>query len=144
MFSISNNIKKVAKDVQTTAKKVDKGVKSGVTEVGKYVVQQEKALLTPHKKSGKLYRSIKAVPTGPYSTSVGPFMDHFYPICVEKGRGDVYPVKAKALHYTVKGKEIFSKHSKPAKAEPFVAPTRKALNVMYPKIMQTEIKKAIR
>ena len=40
---------------------------------------------------------------------------------VEGGRGPVYPIRAKALHFFIEGKEIFVKSVGPAQANPFVS-----------------------
>ena len=54
---------------------------------------------------------------------VGTSITHFYPLCVEKGRGEVRPVNAKVLHwFTLSGNEVFSMYSSPAPPRPFVKP----------------------
>ena len=54
---------------------------------------------------------------------IGANVAHFYPLCIEFGRGHVEPVEKEWLHYyTQSGVEIFSKYSRPYEAHPFVEP----------------------
>lgn len=141
-LSIESDVGSLARKLNTYPTKVKKGINSGLNETGKYAVQQEKAITTKNKKTGALARSITWISNGEYSRLVNPIMvDHGK--YLENGRGPVFAKRAKALHFFIKGKEVFTKSVGPAKAQPFVKPTRDALNVMYPRIMETEISKAI-
>ena len=76
--------------------------------------------------SMKLIRSItfKEADVGENAYLIGPNVAHFYPLCIEYGRGPVYPINAKYLHYfTLSGVEIFSKYSSPTEPSPFVEPS---------------------
>ena len=60
---------------------------------------------------------------------IGTNITHFYPLCVEFGRGEVRPIRAKALHwFTLSGTEIFSQYSSPAPPRPFVKPAFEETN----------------
>ena len=73
--------------------------------------------------SGMLASSIMEEEQDEYSWLICTTINHIYPLCVEKGRGPVYPIKAKALaFYSPDGELIFRKSAGPAKARPFVAP----------------------
>ncbi len=73
--------------------------------------------------NGGLLRSIEIEDESDTSYIIGTNITHFYPLCVEKGRREVRPVTAKALHwFTLSGTEIFSKYSSPAPPRPFVKP----------------------
>lgn len=67
---------------------------------------------------------------------IGTNMTHFYPLCVEKGRREVRPIRAQFLHwFTLSGIEIFSKYSSPAPPRPFVKPafeetTNRAIDIV--------------
>ncbi|WP_296874612.1 hypothetical protein [uncultured Methanobrevibacter sp.] len=72
---------------------------------------------------GGLLRSIEIQEESDTSFIIGTNITHFYPLCVEKGRGEVRPIKAKALHwFTLSGDEVFSQYSSPAPPRPFVKP----------------------
>lgn len=73
--------------------------------------------------NGGLLRSIEIEEESDTSYVIGTNITHFYPLCVEKGRGEVRPIRAKVLHwFTLSGVEIFSKYSSPAPPRPFVKP----------------------
>lgn len=73
--------------------------------------------------SGGLLRSIEIEDESDTSYVVGTNIAHFYPLCVEFGRGEVRPVNAKVLHwFTLSGTEVFSMYSSPAPPRPFVKP----------------------
>lgn len=77
---------------------------------------------------GGLLNSISVEDNGDKSYLIGTNITHFYPLVVEKGRGEVRPVFARYLHYfTLSGKEIFSKYSKPFAGKPYVQPAYESL-----------------
>jgi hypothetical protein len=149
-MSISSNAAALARKLDMHARNVERATQSGVRESAKYAVQQEKAITTKNKKTGALARSMTWVSTGKYSATVNPILAN-HGKWLDKGRG---PVVAK--HKTKSGKPGFLKfigkdgstvfaHSVgPAKAQPFIEPTKQSLRVMYPKIMAAEIKKALK
>ena len=49
--------------------------------------------------SMNLLNSIEIQEESDTSFIVGTNITHFYPLCVEKGRGEVRPIRAKALHW---------------------------------------------
>lgn len=72
----------------------------------------------------KLIDSIKIEEQGKNHYLVGTTIEHFYPLTIEKGRGEVRPINYQFLHYfTLSGKEIFSKYSRPTTPKPYVEPT---------------------
>lgn len=143
-FSITSNIQSYAKKIEKREKDVDRATIRGVDKAAKYGVQQMKAYHRRNSKTGDLLKSIDSHKSGKYGREIGPFLDKDYPYYVEKGRG---PVKAKNkdfLHFFIGKKEFFVKEVGPAKPRPFVEPTRKSMKIMFPKIMQTEIRKALK
>ena len=73
--------------------------------------------------SNKLLNSIEITEESETNYIIGTNITHFYPLCVEKGRREVRPIRAKFLHwFTLSGTEIFSKYSSPAPPRPFVKP----------------------
>ena len=86
--------------------------------------------------TNRLLNSIDIEDESDTSYVIGTNITEFYPLCVEKGRGEVRPIRAQYLHwFTLSGKEIFSKYSSPAKPRPFVKPafeetSRRALDIV--------------
>ena len=79
--------------------------------------------------SGGLLRSIEIEDESDTSYVVGTNIAHFYPLCVEFGRSEVRPIRAKVLHwFTLSGDEVFSKYSSPAPPRPFVKPAYEETN----------------
>lgn len=73
--------------------------------------------------SGMLASSIQLIKKNPFTYIVGTNINHIYPMAVEYGRKEVYPIRAKALaFYNEDGELIFTKKAGKAKARPFVAP----------------------
>lgn len=144
MVSIESNIEEVAARLNTKPADLKRGVQAGLDESARQSVSFMKAKLNLYSKSGKLYRSVDSKKTGEYSRTIGPFMDEQYPIYVEKGRGPVYPVRAKALRIPLESGVIFRKSAGPAKARPFAKPTLEHTTKMFPMVMEKEIKKALK
>ncbi|MGB9979378.1 hypothetical protein [Methanobacterium sp.] len=177
--NIDSNILSLAGKIKAKPAKIKKGIQNGLDESAKYGVNQEKAFLGPHSKSGRTLRSIKWVKNGEYSRSFGPFTDSIAPGVLEKGRGPVYPklagrsptylgksisgrktinytglkhsvgylgvhIGAVSLKFTVNGKTIFRKSVGHADPRPFIAPTRKSMQTMFPKIMAKNIGNALK
>lgn len=163
-ISIDSNIMKLAVSMKAKPAQVRKGAIRGIDETAKYAVNKEKAILTSQSKSGsgRLFKSIDSIRTGEYGRAVGPMMNDKYPTYVEHGRGPIFPklaglgtgnhsssylgvhIGAVALKIPIGGKIIFRRSAKAAKARPFVKPTHSDLKIMYPRIMETEINKAMK
>ena len=107
---------------------ITEGAKQGAKRIAETVKSlQELAIATnatfTTTENGGLLKSIEIEEESETSYVVGTNITHFYPLCVEKGRGEVRPIYKKFLHwYTLSGDEIFSKYSSPAPARPFVKP----------------------
>lgn len=111
-------------------KGIEEGCKQGAVELAERTksLQELYIGLNGSIATGALVQSIDIVQSSEGYYLIGTDIIHFYPLCVEKGRRDVYPIRAKALHYfTLSGVEIFSKHSGPAPAKPFVQPAFEAV-----------------
>ena len=73
--------------------------------------------------NGDLLKSIEIEEEGDYSYVVGTNIEHFYPLCVEKGRGEVKPINAPFLQWqNLDGSWVRTHYSSPAKPRPFVKP----------------------
>lgn len=159
--TIDSNIDALAAANKVKANNIKKGIMKGLDETGKFGERQMKAIHGPHSKSGKTLRRIKWVKTGEYSRTVGVFSNDIYHVILEKGRGPVYPklrvtgntqhvshlgrhIGAAALKFTINGKVLFRRSVGPAAPRPYVAPTRRSMRVMFPKIMRQEIASALK
>jgi hypothetical protein len=160
-FGIDTNINALASRLKTKPAKIRKGIGDGLDASAKQVVNEEKAHLGPHSKSGRTLRSIKWVKTGEYSRSAGPFTNSKVPFYLEKGRGPIFAklkgmplnhsvstlgihIGASSLKFTINGKTLFRKSVGPADPRPFVAPTRKSMQTLYPKIMAKHVGDALK
>jgi len=163
-ISIETNIMKLAVSLKAKPAQIRKGAVNGIDQTAKYAVNKEKAILTSQSKSGSghLFKSIDSIKTSEYGRSIGPMMNDKYPYYVEHGRGPIFPklrglgtgnhsssylgvhIGAVALKIPIGGKIIFRRSAKAAKARPFVKPTHHDLKTMYPRIMETEINKAMK
>ncbi len=91
-------------------------------------LQQTTIALNSTIASGNLYNSIEVEADGERRYLVGTTINHFYPLVVEKGRGEVVPVRAKVLHFFTKtGEEVFTKKSKAFDGKPYVEPAYQQL-----------------
>lgn len=111
------------------AQKYKKGIKNGAKQGAEEIAKRNKSLqelaiaTNATMASMNLLNSIKIEKRSDTSYLVGTTITHFYPLCVEKGRGPVRPIRAKVLHwFTLSGNEVFSMYSSPAPPRPFVKP----------------------
>lgn len=94
--------------------------------------------------SGMLASSIQLIKKNPFTYIVGTNINHIYPMAVEYGRREVYPIKAKALaFYSDSGELVFTKKAGRAEARPFVAPAYQATNNLAETFVMLEINHVI-
>ena len=117
------------------AKRYKKGIEDGAKTGAKTIAQVDKSLqelaiaTNATMFSNKLLNSIEITEESETNYIIGTNITHFYPLCVEKGRREVRPIRAKYLHwFTLSGNEIFSKYSSPAPPRPFVKPAFEETN----------------
>ena len=117
------------------AKRYKKGIEEGAKTGAKTIAQVDKSLqelaiaTNATMFSNKLLNSIEITEESETNYIIGTNIAHFYPLCVEKGRREVVPIRAKFLHwFTLSGNEIFSKYSSPAPPRPFVKPAFEETN----------------
>ena len=117
------------------AEKYKKGIENGAKEGAETIAKRNKSLqelaiaTNGTIASMNLINSIEIEELSDTSYLVGTSITHFYPLCVEKGRREVRPITAKALHwFTLSGTEIFSQYSSPAPPRPFVKPAFEETN----------------
>lgn len=103
---------------------VEKGCDLGVVDVSERLksLQELYIGLNGSIHEGKLINSIDMVSTADNVFLVGTDIIHFYPLCVEKGRGAVRPIQYDFLHFVIDGKHIYTKYSRPTVPRPFVQP----------------------
>lgn len=147
-IDIDSNIKDLATKMKVKEGKIKQSTINGLDESARFAVNQEKTLVGPFSKSGQLLRSITWTRTGAYSRLILPKARHA--IWFEKGRGPVVAKRAKALRFIGGGNTlreggvIFRKSVGPAKGKPFVAPTRRSMSAVFPKIMVKHINDALK
>ena len=119
------------------AERYKKGIEEGSKVGARKIAETDKSLqelaiatnATFTNANGGLLRSIEIDEKSDTDYVIGTNITHFYPLCVEKGRGEVRPIRAKALHwFTLSGIEIFSQYSSPAPPRPFVKPAYEETN----------------
>ena len=117
------------------ANRYKKGIEEGAKTGAKTIAQVDKSLqelaiaTNATMFSNKLLNSIEITEESETNYVIGTNITHFYPLCVEKGRREVVPIRAKFLHwFTLSGNEIFSKYSSPAPPRPFVKPAFEETN----------------
>ena len=124
-------------------KGIEKGSKKGAYEVAEFNRSMQELAIAMHGNLGsppKLINSIKVEKKNETSYLVGTTIAHFYPLCVEYGRREVRPVKAKALRWeTPSGKIVFAKKSKASKPYPFVKPAFEQTSREVKDIIKVEI-----
>ena len=121
---------------------VDYGSKLGIKDLaGRNRSFQEQIILASCKNpSGMLASSINDEQQDDYTYLVGTIINHIYPMCLEFGRGPVYPIRAKALaFYADSGELIFRKSVGPAKPVPFVAPAYDKADAIAEQIMLAHV-----
>lgn len=114
------------------AERYKKGLEEGSKVGAKTIAETDKSLQElaiatnatfTTAENGGLLRSIEIEDESDTSYVIGTNIAHFYPLCVEFGRSEVRPVRAKILHwFTLSGNEVFSMYSSPAPPRPFVKP----------------------
>lgn len=134
-------LKEVARDLK---KQFQDGAKRGVEEIAKRNISFQEKWINKNCKnpSGMLASSITATGTG-YERVTGTRINDVYPMSIEYGHTDIYPVKAKALaFYDDSGELIFRKHVNPTKPRPFVAPAYDDTERIAETLMMLEINHA--
>ena len=136
------------KPAVSIAEKFKKGIENGAKNGARKIAETDKSLqelaiasnATFTNSNGGLLRSISIESKSDNSYVIGTTIAHFYPLCVEKGRREVRPVRAKVLHwFTLSGNEVFSKYSKPAPPRPFVKPAFEETSRRASDIVKMEI-----
>lgn len=115
-----------AVDILSGLKKgVEEGSKTGAEEVADRTrsLQELTIALNGSIHTGKLIQSIKAEKQDDYHYLVGTTIEHFYPLTIEKGRGEVRPVNCPYLVFMFNGHLIRTKYSRPTTPRPYVEPS---------------------
>lgn len=115
-------------------------------EAGNMIVDEARSNLQNNTNidSGDLLSSIKILFEDENSIYVGsdmPYAGH-----IEFGRGPVFPINAKFLHWIDKdtGKDVFAKSAGPTEPQPFLAPAVEIVSAKVPGIYATEFEKKVR
>lgn len=133
-------LKEMAKQLK---KEFQQGAKRGVREIAKKNKSFQEKWINKNCKnpSGMLASSIGIVGND-YSLTVGTTINHVYPMSVEYGHKDIYPIRAKALaFYNDDGELIFRKYVGDTfnRKRPFVKPAYDDTQKIAEKLMMLEI-----
>lgn len=135
-----SSVQKVAQKKIDKLKTLEKEV---VVSLSNAFTSYQEEILQKHVKSHTLINSIliEKITANSYKIGVtATSKDGFpYGTALENGRGAVYPVKKKALHW-YDGGDVFTKRSSPAKPRPFVKPSRQKLKSEVRRITGLELK----
>lgn len=136
-------LKEVARQLKT---QFQKGAKRGVQEIAKRNKSFQEKWINKNCKnpSGMLASSI-GMTGSDYSIIVGTTINHVYPMSLEYGHKDIYPIRAKALaFYADSGELIFRKHVGNTfnRKRPFVKPAYNDTQKIAEKLMMLEINHA--
>lgn len=105
------------------------GLLDKVSDQAKEIMQGHIANGTSSQATGRLRDSINVVPVSESARSVGTDLD--YAKFVNGGRGDVYPVKAKALRWydpRQSSNAVFAQHAGPMEGIHFIRKTKESLD----------------
>ena len=124
---------------------LDDGSKEGVEDIANRNLSFQEQYINEvcDNPSGMLASSIDVEEQDEYTYLIGTMINHIYPMAVEYGRSEVYPIRAKALAFYYDGELIFRKKVGPAKPRPFVAPAFEKTNDVAEEIMLRKIEIAI-
>ncbi|KZX16644.1 hypothetical protein MBCUT_06820 [Methanobrevibacter cuticularis] len=154
--SIETNAIALAAKFGTYPSLIKQGLSDGLDESADFGVRTMKTAHNPFSKSGKTLRSIKSITTDEFSRSIGPMTDSLVPLFLEKGTKPHIIMGNPYLSFDgKKGKVILGwklkNGTKPGivyhpgtTPRPFVEPARNTLKVMFPRIMATYVKNAIK
>lgn len=139
---LNSNLKSVQKVAEKKIKKLKSLEKEVVTKLADTFTSYQENILAKNAKSHTLVNSIIIQKITENSAKIGvtaTSKDGFpYGTAIEYGRGAVFPVKKKVLHW-YEGGDVFSKRSSPAKAKPFVKPSREKLKREVKRITGLEL-----
>ena len=121
-----NPVFKPAVDIAERFKKgIKEGSKEGASKIAERVKSLQELMIAGNGSifNGDLLESIEVEENSEYSYVIGTTIEHFYPLCVEKGRGEVVPVNAPFLQWqNLDGSWVRTLYSSPAEPKPFVKP----------------------
>ena len=129
-----------------TVEKLIKNIHDGSKEAVEDIARRDKSFQeqiiaeTCENPSGMLQSSIHASKINDgYGFIVGTVINHIYPMSLEYGRKEIYPIRAKALAFYYKGQLIFRKKAGRASPRPFVAPAYKKTEAIAERIMLLKV-----
>lgn len=132
--------------VKETAEKLIQNIHDGSKEAVEDIARRNKSFQEQiiaeicDNPSGMLQSSIQEQPINDgYGFIVGTIINHIYPLCLEFGRDEVYPVRAKALAFYLDGELVFRKKVGKAEPRPFVAPAYERTDAIAEEIMLRKV-----
>ena len=128
-------------EARTLKSQIQNGAKRGVDEIAKRNISFQEKWINKNCKnpSGMLASSIGMTGSN-YSITTGTIINDVYPMSIEYGHREIYPVHAKALaFYADSGELIFRKKVSATEPRPFVAPAYDDTDKISETIMMLEI-----
>lgn len=139
-YGILEPLEPIVEDLKTT---INQGSVKAVEYLSNFNRSQQELYINKNCKnpSGMLASSITDIEDTPFMHTVGTIINHVYPMSVEFGHDDIYPVEAKALAFYYKGELIFRKHVRDTfdTPRPFSQPAYDDTDKIAEKIMVMEI-----
>ena len=137
-YGIFEPLKDIVKNMKTS---IENGTKRGVKELAnKDRSFQEKWINKNCKNPSGILASSIGYEGDDYSIIVGTVLSHIYPMSIEYGHREIYPIRAKALaFYGEDGELIFRKKVRETEPRPFVAPAYKDVEEITEQLMVYEI-----
>jgi len=111
--------------VENLKENIETGAEDGASKISELArsMQEQIIQMNGSMHSYDLLNSITVEEQSSLNYLIGTNIDHFYPLCIEYGRGEVTPVSANVLHWVSKsGEDIFSMYSSPTNPAPFAEP----------------------
>ena len=137
-YGIFEPVQKIAEDMKNN---IETGCKKAVEDLAKRNISFQEKWINKNCKnpSGMLASSIDMEQQDDYSIITGTRINDVYPMSIEYGHTDIYPVRAKALAFYWEGELIFRKHVNPTEPRPFVAPAYEDTDKIAETIVMLEI-----
>jgi len=119
---------------------LDRAAEAALGEAGRLLVAAEQAA-APVGETGDLRAGIRLGAVTPDSAQVVSTAEHH--VYVHRGRGEVRPVSARALHFFVGGREVFAMRSGPVAPNPFWTETFEAQKGRIAQVFAEKFRAAI-
>ncbi len=141
-YGIFDDIKEYADELKTA---IYEGSENGTAYLSNFDRSQQNRYIRENcdNPSGMLASSIYDEEDTPLKHTIGTILNHIYPMSIEYGHKEIYPIRAKALAFYYEGELIFRKKVRKTDPRPFVAPAYEDTDKISKQIMLMEINHSI-